>query len=149
MDSSDRNSSLPDTPCGVLVVDDEVDLADQIARHLKFMGYEVDTAENAVVALEMMSRTDYRVVITDIMMPGMLGDDLLREIKDRDGTVQVIVMSGQVRMSRLIQCLRLGACDCFAKPLDLAELCAAVESAVNRIKRWAAMMKHFRTGSPV
>ena len=126
-----------------------MDLADQIARHLKFLGYDVDTANSAEEALEKQTRNDYRVIITDIMMPGMHGDELLREIKERDGTIQVIVMSGQVRMTRLIRCLRLGACDCFAKPLDLDELCAAVESAVARIQRWAAMMKQFRTGFQV
>ncbi len=149
MADKDQDTRPKHAPASVLVVDDEVDLADQIARHLKFLGYEVDTANSAEEALKKQSCNDYRVLITDIMMPGMHGDELLREIKERDGTIQVIVMSGQVRMTRLLRCLRLGACDCFAKPLNVDELCAAVDSAAKRIDRWAAMMKQFRTGVQV
>lgn len=137
------------TPNTVLVVDDEPDIADQIARHLEFLGFEVDTAESSEAALEKMARSDYRIVITDIQMPGMPGDELIKEIKRRDGSVQVIVMSGHVRMMRLVRCLRLGACDCFAKPIDLNELAASVKAAHERINRWAVMMKQCHAGATI
>jgi DNA-binding NtrC family response regulator len=130
-------------PRTVLVVDDERDLADQIVRQLAFRGYQARAAYNAAEAEQEMQRQDYRVVITDIRMPGVQGDELIRDIKKRDGTIQVIAMSGHVRMSRLIHCLRIGATDCFAKPLDLKELTGAVEQAFTRLQRWVSIMKGF------
>lgn len=130
-------------PRTVLVVDDEQDLADQIVRHLSFRGHQAKAVYNAADAELEMQRQDYRVVITDIRMPGVQGDELIREIKRRDGTIQVIAMSGHVRMSRLIHCLRIGATDCFAKPLDLRDLAGAVEQAFVRLQRWVSIMKGF------
>lgn len=140
-DSLSRAVQVPRT---VLVVDDERDLADQIVRLLTFHGYQARAAYNATDAEEEMRRNDYRVVITDIRMPGVQGDELIREVKRRDGTVQIIAMSGHVRMSRLIHCLRIGATDCFAKPFDQQELLDAVEQAFVRLQRWVSIMKGFR-----
>ena len=137
------------TPRTVLVVDDERDLADQIVRQLKFLGYEAKAVYNAAEAQQEMETQDYRVVITDIRMPGIQGDELIREIKKRDGTIQVIAISGHVRMSRLIHCLRIGATDCFAKPLNLQELASAVEQAFIRVQRWVTIMKGFHGFSAV
>ena len=130
-------------PRSVLVVDDERDLADQIARYLRFVGYEADVAYDAEEAIAKIDRDHHRVVITDLKMPGRQGDELLADLKRRDGTIQIIAMSGHVRVSRLINCLGLGACDCFSKPVNLEEMGVAVGEAFKRLDRWIRIMKGF------
>ncbi len=125
----------------ILVVDDEANVTDTIRRYLSFEGYEVDVANDPYSALRMVHRENYLVVITDIAMPGMNGVELLGRIKDYNGMIQVIVITGHVTIENILSCLRLGADDCFLKPLgDMEDLGAAVAEAVSKLKKWNALM---------
>jgi DNA-binding NtrC family response regulator len=76
-------------------------------------------------------------VILDIDMPGINGLDLLREIKAYDGGIQVIMLTGMVSLSTLLQSFRWGAEACIFKPLgDLDPLLEALEDTFRKINRW-------------
>jgi DNA-binding response OmpR family regulator len=128
-------------PVKILVVDDEPNVTGTIRRYLSFEGYDVDVVNDPYSALRMVHKENYLVVITDISMPGMNGVELLGRIKDYNGMIQVIVITGHVTIENILSCLRLGADDCFLKPLgDMAQLGAAVEEAVRKLKKWNTLM---------
>ncbi len=103
----------------VLVVDDEREIRELLAEALGAWGYEATTAGNADEALGALGTTLADAALLDIMMPGMSGIDLLREIKRRDLDVDVIMMTGRPTVETAVQALKAGAYDYLEKPLDL------------------------------
>lgn len=88
---SDTVSDLP----RVLVIDDETAILKMLALALSIKGYQVDTADNGAQGIEKLRNGDYRLVITDMRMDRMSGDDVLREVKHIKGNnLPVIAMSG-------------------------------------------------------
>src|SRR5213593_1679832 len=81
----------------VLIVDDEDQLREAYAEMLRDAGYEVETAGNSAVAidvLDLLKRSELDVVLSDIQMPGMNGVQLLRAVRERDLDLPVILMTG-------------------------------------------------------
>ena len=81
--------------CIILVVDDEAPVADVIRMLVEDLGHRVFTAADGVAALELVEKERPRLVISDIMMPRMAGDELCRRIKGTPGyrSVKVVLMS--------------------------------------------------------
>ena len=126
----------------LLVVDDEEEIRRMLRRHFTFLGYQVTTAGGGREALEVLSRERMEVVITDIMMPGMNGIDLLRVIKQEYPMVHVIMITGYVTLENILAAMRRGADTCVFKPFtDLTELEKAVKRAVEDLRRWQDKMK--------
>jgi len=126
----------------LLIVDDEADIANTLASHFSFCGYETDTASNGKEALRKLAVNSVEVVITDIKMPEMDGIDLLREIKLLYPMIRVIVITGYVSLENFFAVFRHGADRCCFKPLnDLTELDAAVERAIDDLKTWQRKLK--------
>ncbi len=125
----------------ILIVDDEKPITDTLSRYFTLEGYDVRTANNPFVALRMIHRENILVVISDIAMPGMTGVELLQRIKQYNGMIQVIMITGYVTLDNILSCLRLGADDCFIKPLtDLGALRTAVDEAVVKLRKWHDLM---------
>ena len=114
----------------VLVVDDNVELAENIAEILELEDIRGEVASNGRSALAMMQETDYDLVVTDIRMPGMNGVELLRTIHERWPAKPVIVMSAYSNDATLGAAARAGALDVLAKPVDCAEIVALIERVV-------------------
>jgi YesN/AraC family two-component response regulator len=113
-----------------------------LSRHFRFLGYEVEVAEDAKVALVSMEKKRFEVVISDISMPGMSGIELLREIRKNSPMTQCIMITGYVTMENVLCCMRLGADTCIFKPLeDMRELEDAVAHAIEHLKRWQSKLK--------
>jgi DNA-binding response OmpR family regulator len=88
---NDTESPLP----RVLVIDDETAILKMLAMALTRKGYQVDTAENGEQGIEKLRNADYRLVITDMRMDRMSGDEVLQEVRQIKGdSVPVIAMSG-------------------------------------------------------
>lgn len=126
----------------LLVVDDEADIREMLSRHFRYQGYDVETAEDGVVALEKLDQANYQVVISDIMMPRMTGVQLLEAIRQQHPMVHVVMMTGYVTLENALACMQQGADTCIFKPIeDMAELQTAVEEAVARLKNWQQKLK--------
>jgi DNA-binding NtrC family response regulator len=126
----------------ILVVDDEDGITSSLVRYFSLMGYDVASANRADVALEMIYKENYMVVISDIMMPGMSGTDLLVRVKQYNGMIQVIMMTGVVTIENVLKCLRHGANECFLKPLDdLESIKKAVDEAIDKLNKWERLIK--------
>ncbi|MCI5064832.1 response regulator [bacterium] len=125
----------------LLVVDDEEEIREMLARHFRYLGYSVDTAENGQDALSKLEETKTDIVISDIMMPVMDGPDLCRKIRKDFSMTRVIMITGNVTLSNALTCLRLGADHCVFKPLeDLSELEVAVKRSEETILRWTDIL---------
>jgi YesN/AraC family two-component response regulator len=130
----------------ILIVDDEEQIRQMLSRHFRFQGYNIFEAENGVKALEVLGKQRIEVVITDMMMPEMNGEQLLRRIRQEYPMVQRIVITGYVKLEFLLSALKYGATTCVFKPLnDLSELEQAVESAIKHLQRWQKKFKALRS----
>ena len=134
----------------LLIVDDEVEIREMLARRYRFKQHDVTLAADAHEALEALSKRRFDVVISDIKMPGMSGVDLLKTIREEYPMIRVIMITGYVTMEHALACLRRGADTCVFKPLtDLGELDAAVDSAIVWLRRWQAKLVELRRMKPV
>ena len=125
---------------GVLVVDDDVDVLDLMKAKLASNGIECDTADSAEDALRQVQKQPYSVVVSDINMPGMNGVELISEIKQYSPLVQMIMLTSDSSISRVIECADRGAIDFFSKSDVRATLIESVRVAQARIDRWIRMM---------
>jgi len=125
----------------ILLVDDEVEILKMLKRHLEIEGYTVDTCTDPLQALERMNAELYKVVITDIRMPSMLGTELIPKLKAINPLVNVLIMTGYSNMSYVVECIAQGAVDYFTKPFTHMEiLLESVAFTKRKLDRWEAAM---------
>lgn len=114
----------------ILVVDDEeivrYSLVDILRRH----GYDVDDAHSAEEALELFSQKKYHLVLTDLVLEGMGGLELLENIKVVSPKTLVIVITGYGSIKTAVSALRLGVYDYLLKPCDEDELIIRIRRAL-------------------
>ena len=121
----------------ILHVDDDPAVLRLVSSQLNKEGYEVICRDDSREASATLLGTGARVVLLDIDMPHIDGLTLLNELKKQDGGVQVIMLTGLVSMSTVLQSMRWGAEACVFKPLtDFNPLLAALRSAFENIDRW-------------
>ncbi|MFD1933060.1 MULTISPECIES: response regulator transcription factor [Nonomuraea] len=113
----------------VLIVEDEEQLADAVARGLRLHAMAVDVAYDGQEALERASYTDYDVVVLDRDLPEVHGDDVCGELTRRS-SILMLTAAGQVRDK--VEGLSLGADDYLVKPFAFAELVARIRTLARR-----------------
>jgi DNA-binding response OmpR family regulator len=119
----------------VLLVDDEKAFVETVAKRLSRMGIEstaVFDGEGALRALDDNPEID--VVVLDVRMPVMDGLQALTRLRQRHGSVPVIILTGQGTVETAIRGMRLGAFDCLTKPCELETLVAKIQQAA-RLRR--------------
>jgi DNA-binding response OmpR family regulator len=124
----------------VLVVDDEANLRQSLARILHQMGCEVTTAADGTEALQRLEAAPYDLVYLDIRLPGMDGLQVLRQIHDRYPQVAVVLLTAHASISSAVEAVRLGATDYLIKPITPEALIARtrtilVDQAAQRRRR--------------
>jgi len=115
---------------GILIVDDEAVIREMFGRVLK--GYRIFQADTAQKALELLEHEEVDVVLTDVMMPGMNGIELLHRIKERQPNQVVIVMTGYTEKDIILQALRADADDFISKPFNLLQLKTTIEKVLEK-----------------
>ena len=121
----------------ILIVDDEAEIREMLARHFHFLGYQTHTASDGKEALAIMAEKRFDVVISDIMMPHMDGVTLLKHISEQFPMVRVIMITGYITLENALACMRRHAETCIFKPLsDLTELEKAVQHAIETLDNW-------------
>lgn len=114
----------------ILIVDDEQEIRDSLSEVLTDEGFLTYTAENGVVALEMMEEQHFDIVISDIKMPEMDGVTLLQKIKEKAPDTFVILITSYGSTETAIDAMRHGAIDYVLKPLDFDELILRINNIV-------------------
>ncbi len=118
----------------ILVVDDEINVCKSIRKSILFEDYNVDMALSGEEALEMNKERRYDMVITDLMMPGISGVDLLSSLKAAYPETIVILVTGYPTIKAAVQTIKMGAFDFIPKPFTPDELRGLVARAFTQIK---------------
>ncbi|MBM4052489.1 MAG: response regulator [Planctomycetes bacterium] len=136
--STPLGDQILDRPRSILLVDDEPLNRDMLSRRLGKAGYEVATASDGTDALTQIQTKRPDLVLLDLLMPGMSGLDVLREVRRTvDPTeLPIVVATALHETSFLVEAMEAGANDFVAKPLDFPVVLARVESQL-RAKRIA------------
>lgn len=122
----------------VLVVDDEVDLAEAVATGLRREGYAVDLAHDGGAALEKVALAPYDVVVLDLTMPGLDGLEVCRRIRAGEAAEpppRVLMLTARDTVEDRVAGLDEGADDYLVKPFAFAELSARIRSLARRDPR--------------
>ena len=113
----------------ILIVDDEPEMRIAITEALKREGYQTDSAENAPDALHRLEGEAFDLVISDVKMPKMSGQELLREIKEQSPSTLVIMMTAYGTIDNAVESMKEGAFDYLLKPFSIEILAATVNRA--------------------
>ncbi|MCF6285842.1 MAG: sigma 54-interacting transcriptional regulator, partial [Candidatus Hydrogenedentes bacterium] len=136
--------------CNVLIVEDEAVLRLTFTRFLEEEGYGVESAEDYEEAASHMGNTHFDVVVTDIVLGGKTGVDILRHARETSPGSMVIMITGEPSVETATEAVRLGAFDYLAKPVTGDALKRVVRMAVERINllaerdAYAAQMDAYR-----
>ncbi|MGD2086925.1 MAG: response regulator [Candidatus Aminicenantes bacterium] len=114
----------------ILVVDDDKSLCEGVALVLNDEGYTADMVTSGKEALEMVNKKKYALVIVDLMMPGMDGIDLLKEVKKKRPNTTVIMITGYPSIKTAVKSIKLSAFDYIPKPFTPNELRSLVARAL-------------------
>jgi two-component system OmpR family response regulator len=116
----------------VLVVEDEVKMADLVRRTLEREGYSVDTAANGVDGLWMATENEYDAIVLDVMMPEPDGFEVCRTLRERERWAPVLLLTARDSVDDRVAGLDAGADDYLPKPFSVAELAARLRALVRR-----------------
>ena len=118
----------------ILLIEDEEKLAEAIKKGLSLQGYTVDIVSDGAKALTRISlhRKDYDIVILDLMLPSMDGEEICKQMRAKDITVPVLVLTARSEIDSKVKLLMSGADDYLVKPFSFAELSARVHTILRR-----------------
>ena len=129
--SGQRAEPLPDDAPHVLVVDDDHKIRDLLARYLYGQGFRVTTAADAETAQASLRGLEFDIVLLDVMMPGMSGLELAREIKAvRD--IPICMLTARAEPEQRIEGLEIGVDDYVPKPFEPRELLLRLRNILRR-----------------
>jgi len=117
-----------DTTINILIIDDDRATRDALTRALDDT-HTTHTARNAMEALQILDSQPVDIVLSDLMMPGMNGIDLLEQIRFNNYQVEVIMISGQATIEHAVDAMKYGAYDFITKPVNLDRLCLLISKA--------------------
>ena len=119
----------------VLVVEDEVRLAENVASALRDgPSFAVDCAEDGLTGLDLAENRCYDLLILDLMLPGLDGLGLLTRLRSHGDSTPVLVLTARSEASSIVALLNAGADDYLSKPFDLGELIARCKALIRRGK---------------
>jgi DNA-binding NtrC family response regulator len=116
----------------ILIVDDEEIVRESLSEWLKEDGYQVETAENAVVALNKVNEIRYDIYLLDIKMPGMDGMELNLRIREIDKNALIIMITAYAAVDTAVSALKNGAYDYITKPFDPDNLSLLLRNAAKQ-----------------
>lgn len=116
----------------ILIIEDEREIAQIIKNYFATNGIQCETAINYNIALEKIESYDYDCVLLDLMLPDGDGFDILRELKRKNKTEGVIVISAKENLETRLEGFNLGADDYLTKPFHLSELLVRMQALIRR-----------------
>ncbi len=115
----------------LLIVEDEDTLCESLQRVFRRDGYEVDRADSAEAAFRLLESSSYDLIITDIVLPGISGIELLTQYRKTKPTQKVMVITAYASLATAVEAIKAGACDFIIKPLMHDEMKKAVRKALD------------------
>ena len=117
----------------ILIVDDDIHISNMLTESLSAAGYVVSAAYSGTEALLVLEKMKPDLILLDLMLPGLTGEELLPLIRD----IPVIVLSAKVDVTDKVELLRGGAADYVTKPFDMQELLARIDVQLRRSEQAA------------
>lgn len=114
----------------LLIIDDEKNIREGLQANFEMQEYNVKTAASGKEGLDLISKGDIDLVITDLRMPGVSGEDVLRHVATETPGIPVIVLTGHGSIDSAVDAMRHGAYDFLTKPLELDQLDMIVKRAL-------------------
>ena len=131
----------------ILVIDDEAVVRMLVAEILETAGHDVLVAESAEHALTLFEAGELELVVSDVVMPGLSGLELLETVRERRASLPVILITGAGTYETLSEALTRGAAGLVTKPFSHAELQLAVAEALERASRSVSISSADRPSS--
>jgi putative two-component system response regulator len=116
----------------VLVIDDEPAICDLLERYLGSRGYDVRTAGSGSAAIDLAGDEPFAIALCDVRMPGMNGLETVRRLGEIDPEMAVIMVTGADHARTAMDAVDLGVMDYLVKPVEMAEVEAAVQRGLNK-----------------
>jgi two-component system, NtrC family, nitrogen regulation response regulator NtrX len=114
----------------LLLVDDDPNTLASLSRAFRLAGHEATVCDNAARALDLLKTEAFDLILSDVVMPGKTGLELLEEIKKTGVQTPIVLISGQANIEMAVRATKLGALDFLEKPLSTDKLLVTVENAV-------------------
>jgi two-component system response regulator AtoC len=131
----------------ILVVDDEEDILVSFKEILEDEGYKVDISPNPKEAVELVKQNDYDLIISDLKMPQMSGDQFLKEVRKYNQISSFIVLTAYGTVETAVDCMKHGAFDYLSKPIDFNQesVWDTIDQAIEvvRMKKNALYYKNY------
>ncbi len=112
----------------LLIIEDEVDFVNALARGLRKLGYAVDLAMDSEKGLELAEVNEYDLLILDLNLPGMDGLEICRQLRALQPQLLVLMLTARSRLSDRVTGLDAGADDYLVKPFHFDELAARIRA---------------------
>ncbi len=116
----------------ILIVDDEPVIREVLHERLSNAGFDCQVARNSAEALKQIRSAPYNLVLSDIAMPGGDGISLLRQIKNEQPDLDVVMLTGVVDVETAIRAIRLGASDYLTKPFNLEDVMLTIDRTLEK-----------------
>lgn len=116
----------------ILLAEDDVNFGDVLKSYLDMNGFDTDWTSNGIKALEHFKNKSYNLCIFDVMMPGMDGFQLAKEIRDESPNIPIIFLTAKNMKEDIIEGFKLGADDYITKPFNSEELLYRVKAVLKR-----------------
>ena len=114
----------------LLIVEDQEEMRHFLQEELREAGYEVIVTARGLEALDRLATTAVDVIITDLMMPGMKGDELLAQVRSRQPDIPVVIITAFGSIESAVEAMKAGAYHYVAKPFRIEQLLATIENAL-------------------
>src|SRR3989339_149101 len=106
---------------------------------------EIEYFQDPKEALEAIKNKQFHLVITDINMPDLYGDMLVRQIMDLRLGIDIIVMTGGINLIDAYACFKAGAKEIIFKPIDKISLICSINESIEKFKKWNNVLEHIIT----
>ncbi len=114
----------------LLLVDDDPNTLASLSRAFRLAGHEATVCDNAARAVELIRTESFDVILSDVVMPGRSGLELLEDLKKAGVKTPIVLISGQANIEMAVKATKLGALDFLEKPLSTDKLLVTVENAL-------------------
>jgi DNA-binding NtrC family response regulator len=114
----------------LLLVDDDPNTLASLSRAFRLAGHEATVCDNAARAVELIRTETFDLILSDVVMPGRTGVELLEDLKKAGVKVPIVLISGQANIEMAVKATKLGALDFLEKPLSTEKLLVTVENAL-------------------
>ena len=118
----------------ILIVDDELIMRESLAGWLERDGHEVEKAASGEEALKILKESRFDILLVDIKMEGMSGLDVLKQVKESDPDVEIVMITAYGSIATAIEAMKNGAYEYLLKPFEPDELGILIEKITDRIK---------------